>query len=1267
MHHQLGDMSHHKKIFVTPSLTKKVFANMKREGKGFSRIITPLFETMMVKAPEKVGESSEVPTDTHHTPIVTQPSSSQPQKKQKSRRKQRKETEVPHTEPQTEESVPTTSNDPLPSESLGHQEDASKQGRMIDNIDQDVKITLVDETQGRINEEYMFEVNDLDGDEVIVDVTAVTTVEDVKVTTAATTPQISKDELTLAQTLIEIKAAKPKARGMKAKMEEEERITRDKDSEKARLFMEFLEKRRKLCTRNREIEKRNIPPTKAQQRSPMCTYLKNMDGWKPKNLKKKSFDEIQKLFDSVMKRVNTFVDMNTKIVEERSKKTQAEVTEGSSKRAGDELEQERDIRDDNNYGDYPKTSNTSPPVPPLTQQIPHTISSIKLPIKVIQNGNGPVFVTTDTNEIIKVLPPKTAKEVVAREKERKARTTLLVALPEDHLGKFHKMAYAKEMWEAIKSRFGGNDESKKMQKYLLKQQFEGFSVSTSKGLHKRLMMMYGRDGFKMAGHFARDYRAKGNQDSRRRDDRYNGNKTIDNGRRPAYQDDSKALVTIDGEDIDWSGHVEEDAQNYAMMAYSSSNLGSNNETLADESDSKPSKYASCESDSSVETSTSMPEPVENASKDKVIVDSGCSRNMTGNKARLIDYQEFKGGSVTFRGTNGRITGIQLIMLHSKELSSPKKTALGKDISNPLMAGRLPKTTLPTRLYIMHQAILDNDKVKTINDEVRIQALIDEKRCLSAKTTSWNEFSSTIASAIIYLATNQKFNFSRFMQLIIDHQLGDMSHHKDIYDNPSLTKKVFASMKRVGTGFSGLVTILFNNMLVPAANEVGLIQDNVQSLSIPTEPSTSKPHKKHKPKKQQTQAPKVPSPEPSPEHRLPSPYNDPLPGDKDSLKLKELIDLCTHLSNKVLELESKVIDIKSTYKERIKKLKCRVYKLEEENSVLKEFDSVYSKVDTAAPVVEKEKSFKQGRIIANFDEDVEINLEEAQAKPYRMDLEHLEKVLSMQDVDDEEPAKVEEVLKVVTAAKLITKVVTTAGATTTAEATKVSVPRRRRGVVIQDPRETTSTVVVHSENALIEQVKRSERLNDAVMKYQALKRKPLTEAQARKNMIIYLKNMAGYKMNYFKGMTYSEIRPFFEKHYNYNHAFLEEVNEDVTVPEKEVEVEVHKREEATPLASKITIVDYKLHLERNKPYFRIIRADERFKKIKLKNYTDDYILKTLKTMFEQPDVEANVWRDQKGRYGLAKRYPLTQFTLEQMLNIVRLEVEEESEMSLELLR
>ncbi|GJV85249.1 hypothetical protein Tco_1525147, partial [Tanacetum coccineum] len=87
----LGDMSHHKKIFVNPSHTKKIFANMKREGKDFSRRITPLFATMMVQPNQEIGVDSGIPTDSHQTPIPTQPSSSRSQKKQ-SRRKQRKDT-----------------------------------------------------------------------------------------------------------------------------------------------------------------------------------------------------------------------------------------------------------------------------------------------------------------------------------------------------------------------------------------------------------------------------------------------------------------------------------------------------------------------------------------------------------------------------------------------------------------------------------------------------------------------------------------------------------------------------------------------------------------------------------------------------------------------------------------------------------------------------------------------------------------------------------------------------------------------------------------------------------------------------------------------------------------------------------------------------------------------------------------------------------------------------------------------------------------------
>ncbi|GKF44226.1 hypothetical protein Tco_0130778, partial [Tanacetum coccineum] len=114
-----------------------------------------------------------------------------------------------------------------------------------------------------------------------------------------------------------------------------------------------------------------------------------------------------------------------------------------------------------------------------------------------------------------------------KEKEKQG-PTLLMALPEDHLAKFHKMTNVKEMWEAIKSRFGGNDESKKMQKFQ--------SLLSQLEIHDA-----------------------GKQE-----------KEKDNGRISGIQEDSKALVTLDGEGVDWTSHSEDEQENYAFMACNSS-------------------------------------------------------------------------------------------------------------------------------------------------------------------------------------------------------------------------------------------------------------------------------------------------------------------------------------------------------------------------------------------------------------------------------------------------------------------------------------------------------------------------------------------------------------------------------------------------------------------------------------------------------------------------------------------------------------------------
>ncbi|GJZ11327.1 hypothetical protein Tco_0546086 [Tanacetum coccineum] len=316
LNNQLEGMSSHKRIYVTPSHTNKIFANIRRQGKDFSKRETPLFPTMVVQAQEEMGEGSEVPTDPHHTPIITKPSSSQPQRKRKSRRPKEKDTQVPqssvpsdptniadedvHEEPTQEitslkkrvkklkkkggsrthklkrlymvgRSTRVVSSEEA---SLGDQEDASKLRRKIDDINKDAEITLVDETEGRYRDEDMFRVNDLYGDEV------------------KDQGYCSKDKGKAKM----IELDKPLKKKDQIKFDEEEAL---------RLQAKFDEEDRLAREKAQQVKEANIA----------WDDIQNMAGWKPKDLKNKSFANIQELFDKDMKRVNTFVDMDTNLVE----------------------------------------------------------------------------------------------------------------------------------------------------------------------------------------------------------------------------------------------------------------------------------------------------------------------------------------------------------------------------------------------------------------------------------------------------------------------------------------------------------------------------------------------------------------------------------------------------------------------------------------------------------------------------------------------------------------------------------------------------------------------------------------------------------------------------------------------------------------------------------------------------------------------------------------------------------------------------------------
>ncbi|GKF25738.1 hypothetical protein Tco_0081632, partial [Tanacetum coccineum] len=230
----------------------------------------------------------------------------------------------------------------------------------------DEDITLVND------DNEIFNVDALADEEVYVAEQSGNVVEEVvaMINAASTIPvsaaTITDVEITLAQTLAELKSAKPKvdktkamkrleqvkpmkrlkqmrldeelAFKLQAKEEEEERIAREKAQqiEEANIAWDDVQAKveadyQKHFAAKRAEEKRNIPPTKAQQRNIMCTYLKNMEGWKPKSLKNKSFVNIQELFEKAMKMVNTIIDYRTELVKESSKKAEIKLEENLKK------------------------------------------------------------------------------------------------------------------------------------------------------------------------------------------------------------------------------------------------------------------------------------------------------------------------------------------------------------------------------------------------------------------------------------------------------------------------------------------------------------------------------------------------------------------------------------------------------------------------------------------------------------------------------------------------------------------------------------------------------------------------------------------------------------------------------------------------------------------------------------------------------------------------------------------------------------------------
>ncbi|GJX64834.1 hypothetical protein Tco_0299177 [Tanacetum coccineum] len=316
------------------------------------------------------------------------------------------------------------------------------------------------------------------------------------------------------------------------------------------------------------------------------------------------------------------------------------------------------------------------------------------------------------------------------------------------------------------------------------------------------------------------------------------------------------------------------------------------------------------------------------------------------------------------------------------------------------------------------------------------------QCLSAKSTAWNEFSSSMASLIICLATNQKFNLSKY-----------------IFD---------AMVKHLDGGVKFLlrITPLFDTMMVQPVEEMGEDSDHPTDstpIHIIDQPSSSSQPKKDKPsKKAQRQEAEVPQDEAEHEESVPTPSNDPQPSGEDSMQLTDLMILCTKLQTQVLDLQK----AKDAQAKEIAALKKRIQRLERRKMSRPTSLKRLRKVGMSQRVEssEDQESFgipedasKQGKSIEDIDVSLVDETQERQNDNLMFDsgvleddVMHVEAKVDGKDEQSKKPDDSTTGEAVTTAAK--PKVVTTAATTATTTRPK------DKGVVVQEPKKRSITLM-----------------------------------------------------------------------------------------------------------------------------------------------------------------------------------------------------------------
>ncbi|GKE06618.1 hypothetical protein Tco_1398636 [Tanacetum coccineum] len=612
----------------------------------------------------------------------------------------------------------------------------------------------------------------------------------------------------------------------------------------------------------------------------------------------------------------------------------------------------------------------------------------------------------------------------------------------------------------------------------------------------------------------------------------------------------------------------------------------------------------------------------------------------------------------------------------------------------------------------HLKLDDQDGISSIpNSDIFMQLALMGYHTDSdnPKKTAWEQFSSNIATAVICLATNRRYNFSRmifehmvsnissphkflmyprFIQICLDMQRNQFQQHLRTYPVPSLSNKVFNNMKRPTKGFSGQEVALFPTML--DVSEPSTSPSRITSLpsyspehSLSLTPSSSpapSPTPEHI-----TAAPTQPSPtQPSPgaEHHLPTPNESPIHAvhshgsNEGRLKLNELTDLVTKLFDRIGVLEDDLKTTKQTYSSAFTKLILRVKKLEAQVKI--------GKARRRARIVHSDDediaddSSKQGRILSDAEVQEKASNE---TEPVIQDVTPTE-VIQDQQSSEKGSAEVStagakqgtasEEVPIVSTAEVNLSTARGTVTYTRRSAEKRSRQDKGKAIMIEsEPKKKSKKELEQERLSFAEAIRLEEQMNEeqraqiardeeiarqwdeeerqramaeakstkkidwndpSVIRYHTLKMKPKTVAQARKNMIKYLKNQGNYKISDFKGMSYDEIRPIFEKVWDFNQQFepmdMEHGTEKMKSPKKIEEEDAEKEElkgfldiipreevpmEVESLSTKFSIVDWKTCvLTENFMYYQVFRGDG-----SSKNYK---VLSEMLEDFDRQDVE-----------------------------------------------